>query len=70
MAVYVDRLRTQGRKTWCHLWADSEKELFRMAERLRRPVKNSDKDRYMHLDLNDHDRDLAIRYGAIPVDKY
>lgn len=70
MAVYVDLLRTQGKKTWCHLWADSDKELFRMAERLGGKVKIGEKERYPHLDLTPHGREVAIRYGAIPKDEY
>lgn len=65
--VYVDKLRRSGFKVYCHLTSDNYDELIRMAERLRVQVKESHKDYEPHLDLNEHKRNLALRYGAIEL---
>ena len=63
---YVDDLRQFGTKCWCHLTADSLKELLRMAEKLHTIPKLCGKGLEPHLDLTPHQRKLAIKYGAIP----
>lgn len=64
MSTRVTPLKTSGTNTHANLFADSIKELVRMAERLRVPVRNTKHDREPHLDLSPHKRTLAIRYGA------
>ena len=65
MAVYVDPIREHppfhGWTLWCHLIADSEEELHRMAARLgmRREWYQGD-----HYDLRPDDRALALSLGA------
>lgn len=64
MPSRVDTLQASGTKEWAHLTATTREELEDMARRLRVPVKDSNKGKEPHLDLNKHKRDLAIRYGA------
>lgn len=52
-----------GSKTNCHLTADSPRELQAAARRLRAEVHQKGSQQ-PHLDLNPHQHDLAIRYGA------
>ena len=65
MAVYVDPIREHppfhGWTLWCHMIADSEEELHRMAARLgmRREWYQGD-----HYDLRPDDRALALSLGA------
>ena len=62
--VYVNKLKHQGTKTWCNCYADTPKELEHMARKLQRPIKLGECEKYPHIDLNRHDRELALRYGA------
>ena len=79
MAVYVDSMkewpeelrRRSGSafvasvKAWCHMWADSEEELHRMAEAigLKRSWYQGD-----HYDLTESRRRAALRAGAKEAD--
>lgn len=63
MTTYLSDLRRSGTHEWCHLTADSEAELVRMARRLRAQVKWDG--RGAHVDLDVRRRDLAVRYGAV-----
>ncbi len=60
---WLSRLLQSGTKTNCHLSADDPRELARAAERLRAQV-HAKGGQLPHLDLNQHQRILAIKYGA------
>ena len=60
---WIDNLFRSGNKDSCHLTADTARELDRAAERLRAEIHGKGL-QPKHLDLNQHQRDLAIRYGA------
>lgn len=71
MAVYVDRIRLYPNavlrhKKWCHMIADSIKELHEMAELINlRTGYAQYKNGLVHYDLTPSKRELAIRKGAI-----
>lgn len=79
MSVYVDELhdypiavitaeaRRHGTK-WCHMTADTEKELHEMARKigLGRPA-YQDRSVLPHYDLTPSKREQAIRHGAIEI---
>jgi len=67
--THVDKLKQSGTHCYCHLFADTPQELERMAERLHETVKCSIHDRVPHLDLSEHKRELALRYGAIEIEE-
>ena len=58
---HLSNLFKSGTHEYCHLTADNLKELNRAAERLRTKVHGKG-NQQPHLDLNKHQRDLAIRY--------
>lgn len=69
MAVYVDALREatvprQRGTRWCHLMADSDAELEKMAAQLGllRWWKHDD-----HYDIVSSKRELAVKLGAVEV---
>jgi hypothetical protein len=62
MVVKVAPIIVSGSHVYCHLVADTDKELLWMAERLRVPIRVG---KCPHLDLSEHKRELALRYGAI-----
>lgn len=64
MTSFVDCLFKSGTNKHCHLTADSEKELEKMARRLRLPIHGKGRQQ-PHLDLNRHKRELALKYGAL-----
>ena len=64
----VDYLHSSGSKYYCHLFADTVAELINMARRLKVPVKVGIKELRPHLDLTEHQRELAIQYGAVEED--
>ena len=80
MSVYVDacvpRSHADFRKkylrdqTWCHLMADTEQELHEFAELigLRRSWCHR-KSEYLHYDIVESKRDLAVRNGAIELSR-
>lgn len=74
MAVYVDDVRhAYGRMIMCHMWADSEDELFAMADRIgvaRKWIQRPPKASWVHFDISLGPRALAIAAGAILTDKY
>jgi hypothetical protein len=65
MALRLWPTKRSGTKVWTVATADDEKELLRMAEKLKVPLKNGNKGRVPHLDLSEHQRELARRYGAV-----
>ena len=65
MTTYIDNLKKSGTHVYCHLTADSDPELQNMARRLNLTVKKGGfKGKIDHLDLDQHKRKLALRYGA------
>lgn len=67
MTITVDKPTQFGNKFCCHLIADTDSELERIAKRLKLRIKQVglDKGCVKHLDLpNEHKRELALRYGA------
>ena len=65
--VYISERQQHGLKNWYHLTADTERELFYFARRLQLDIHGGEYSKHgtqPHLDLSEHDRDLAIRYGA------
>lgn len=66
MTPKVSQVIQHGKKTWCHLTSDNERELERFADRLHTEVKGggNGKGDHKHLDLTIHQRELALRYGA------
>ena len=79
MSVYVDRAicypeeptgyvgRPRHTAMWAHMIADTETELHSMAQRigLRREWFQGD-----HYDVTPSRRELAVRYGAVPLDRH
>ena len=68
MTVYVDHYRATFRRLrLSHMIADTEEELDAMADRLglKRTWKQTRK--WIHYDICESNRRLAIRYGAISV---
>lgn len=72
MSVYVDPLLEHGGsstfpwKVSCHMYADTEKELHKMADKI--GMKRSwyqDNEKLKHYDLVASKRLLAVRYGAV-----
>lgn len=74
MSVYVDSTRNRlGRMIMCHMWADTERELFDMAEKLEMRaswVQRPPKVRWVHYDLSLGRKQQALALGAILTDKY
>lgn len=70
MAVYVDNYRARfGRMRMSHMIADSTRELLAMADKIgvdRRWIQDAGT-RREHFDICIAKRELAVRYGAIPV---
>lgn len=82
MAVYVDDMKAAfGNMLMCHMWADTDEELLHMAERIGvqkkwiqgHPRLSHGKHReasWVHFDIAQTKRVLAVRYGAIQTDRY
>ncbi len=76
MTVYVDPARWPfGRMIMCHMWADTADELFAMADKIgvnlkwfQAPVKQGWL--WMHFDVCQEKRALAIGFGAVETDSY
>ena len=72
MAVYVDRMRAAYRNmVMCHMLADSTDELMAMADRIgvaRRHIQNPGTP-YEHFDICLSKRAIALRAGAIEIDR-
>lgn len=60
---WLSLLKNSGTKVYCHVTADSERELTDMARRLHEPIKQDI--RGQHIDLPAKKRLLALRYGAV-----
>lgn len=82
MTVYVDDVKHKfGNMLMCHMWADTEAELLAMADRIGvqrkwiqgHPTLSFGKHRnasWVHFDIAQSKRTLAIRHGAVLTDKY
>lgn len=71
MAVYVDPavfLKVNGRKKYCHMIADTLQELHAFAEKIGVKKHFFHKSAtYLHYDLNDSQRTIAVENGAIEI---
>ena len=74
MSCYVDDVEHAfGRMAMCHLWADTEAELFAMVDRIgvqRKWVQRPPKASWLHFDIAKSKKALAIAAGAILTDRY
>jgi hypothetical protein len=74
MSVYVDTAENQfGRMKMSHMLADTLKELMEMADLIgveRKWYQGFEKASCPHFDIAQTKRALAIRHGAIEVDRY
>jgi hypothetical protein len=71
MPVYVDKAVTVWRgQRWCHLLADTLAELHAFAAKIgSKPEWFQSKAKYPHYDMNEKRRELAVKLGAIEVDR-
>ncbi len=82
MSVYVDDMKAPfGNMVMCHMWADSDDELLAMADRIgvaRKWIQGHPKlsfgqhrnASWVHFDIAQTKRALAVRNGAIQTDRY
>ncbi|WP_026986530.1 DUF4031 domain-containing protein [Fodinicurvata fenggangensis] len=74
MAVYVDDVAIPyGRMKMCHMWADSREELLAMADRIgvaRRWLQQPPKASWVHFDISQSKRAMAVQDGAVECDRY
>lgn len=81
MTVYVDPARHPfGRMMMCHMWADTEAELFAMARRIGvaaawvqghpTSIGHGRTASWLHFDICKSKRALALKAGAIETDIY
>lgn len=74
MAVYVDDGRWPYRgMRMCHMWADSREELLAMADAIgvsRKHLEEPPEASWLHFDICQAKRALAVRHGAIETDRY
>lgn len=73
MAVYVDEAVWEWKgKKWCHLLADSLEELHEFAQKIglqKSWFQQPPKVRYPHYDITESRRMVAIKKGAIEVNR-
>lgn len=71
MTVYVDDARHEyGRMLMCHMMADSDEELHRMADRIgvaRKWWQSPEKTSGSHYDICQSKRALAVQRGAVEI---
>ncbi len=73
MTVYVDKMRAQfGRMVMCHMLADTDDELLAMADRIgvQRKWHQYPGTYRSHFDIALSKRALAVRAGAVEIDRY
>lgn len=74
MAVYVDDARHRyGRMIMCHMWSEDLGELLAMADRIgiaRRWLQQPPRASWIHFDISQEKKVLALRAGAILTDRY
>lgn len=73
MSVYVDDARHPfGRYLMCHMWADSLEELLAMIDKIgvqRKWLQQSPRASWVHFDITQSKRALAVAAGAIQTDR-
>lgn len=73
MTVYVDAAENDfGRMKMCHMLADTPNELFAMAEKIgvdRRWYQGFEKASCPHFDIAKSKRSLAVKSGAVEVNR-
>lgn len=69
MTVYVDRpaFHFKGRRSWCHLTADTLAELHKFAARLKLRREWFQDHRIPHYDISEQKREIALGMGAQSV---
>ena len=82
MPVYVDpAIYPMGRMMMCHLWGDTEAELFAMVDKIgvsRRwiqghrllSLRKFRRASWVHFDISKGKRSLAVAAGAVETDRY
>lgn len=81
VAVYVDEpIHPFGRMMMCHMWADTEAELFAMADKIgvarkwvqghATSIGHGRKASWLHFDIAKGKRSQAVKHGAIECDRY
>ena len=73
MTVYVDSMRAPyGRMVMCHMLADTDGELLAMADRIgvQRKWHQYPGTYRSHFDISLSKRTLAMRAGAVEIDRY
>lgn len=74
MSVYVDDVRHRyGRMVMCHMWADTEAELFAMADLIgvaRKWIQRPPKASWVRFDISLGKKADAIRHGALLTDRF
>lgn len=71
MAVYVDNGKWKyGRMLMCHMLADTVEELHEMAKKLGLKQEWFQEKSTPHYDICQSKRKLAIKCGAIEIDRY
>lgn len=74
MACYVDDVAIRYRNMiMCHLWADTLPELLAMVDTIgvdRRHLQQPPKQSWVHFDISQGKKQLAIYCGAILTDKF
>jgi len=72
MAVYVDDMEASfGRMVMCHMLADSTEELLVMADKIgvqRKWIQKAGT-HHEHFDIAKSKRALALRFGAVEIDR-
>lgn len=71
MAVYVDKSRwLYAGEVMCHMLADTEFELHKMAALIGQPRSKYQKHASTpHYDINPERRQLAVHFGAVEIDR-
>lgn len=72
MTVYVDNMEAKyGRMIMCHMLADSDEELHAMADLIGVDRKWHQKPgtTHSHYDICKSKKELAIKYGAVQIDR-
>lgn len=70
MSVYVDRASNRyGRMIMCHMTADTLEELLAMVDKIGVDRKHLQTGKFVHFDICKSKRELAVKYGALQVDR-
>lgn len=70
MSVYVDTAEHAfGRMVMCHMLADTPDELFAMADRIGVARRHFQRHSSPHFDICKTKRALAVRLGAVEIDR-